>query len=99
MIRILLLTGLVILVSGAMPARADDPASVIAARSSGIVETAVASCAGGAAIGYLVAAGSGAGGATVATFCGLSVAASVAGAASLWAWRGATGYLSAEQAR
>jgi hypothetical protein len=95
MIRILLLAGLVILVSGAMPTRADDPASVVAARSSGVVETAVASCAGGAAIGYLVTAGE----ATAATFCGLSVAASVAGAASLWVWRGATGYLSAEPAR
>ncbi len=72
------------------PAGAVEPARV-APSSMGFTEAVVASCAGGAAIGYLVATASGGVSAagTAATFCGLSVAASLAGTVAVRTLRGA----------
>lgn len=65
---------------------------VIAGPPAGFAEAAVASCAGGAAIGYLVVLAVGAPSpiGTAALFCGLSVAATVASAAAVWTWDTAT---------
>jgi hypothetical protein len=61
---------------------------VIVVNQPGLVETAAASCAGGAAIGYLMvlAVGAPAPGTTAALFCGLSVAATTASAVTAWTW-------------
>ncbi len=86
------------LLLGAGPAFAQSAAPVIGGVVSspqavvvsapGLMETAAASCAGGAAIGYLVvlAAGAPSPGATAALFCGLSVAATTASAVTAWTW-------------
>jgi hypothetical protein len=65
---------------------------MIAGPPAGFAEAAVASCAGGAAIGYLVVLAVGAPSplGTAALFCGLSVAATVASAAAVWTWDAAT---------
>ena len=61
---------------------------VVVSRPGSFAETAVASCAGGAAIGALVALVTG--GATpvgtAALFCGLSVAATTASTVAVWTW-------------
>ncbi len=61
---------------------------VVIMPSPSFSEAAVASCAGGAMIGYLLVAASGAGTpvATSALFCGLSVAASATGSVTAWLW-------------
>ncbi len=66
--------------------------TVVVVQPPGLVETAVASCAGGAMIGALAVYASGVGsiGATAGLFCGLSVAASVVSTAAVWTWRLAT---------
>jgi hypothetical protein len=63
----------------------DAPRTIVVVQP-GLAETAVASCAGGAAIGYLLVLASGVGSAlgTPALFCGLSIAASVASTAAVW---------------
>jgi hypothetical protein len=67
----------------------------VVVQSPGLAETAVASCAGGAAIGYLVVVATGFGSAigTPALYCGLSVAASVASTVATWTWRSSTAQL------
>ena len=72
------------------PARIEQ---VIVVPEPNFTEAAVASCAGGAMIGYLIVAASGAGAplATSALFCGLSAAASATGGLTAWAWRHVTG--------
>lgn len=77
----------------ALPAAAQERTVVLTPRPPGLVETAIASCAGGAAIGAVVvyASGIGQAGPTAALFCGLSVAASLASTAAIWTWRAATG--------
>ena len=75
------------------PAAAQDRAVVVTSQTPGMVETAIASCAGGAAIGALIVYASGFGSIvpTAGLFCGLSVAASVASTAAIWTWRIANG--------
>lgn len=65
---------------------------VVVVQQSGFAETAVASCAGGAAIGYLVvlATGGVTPVGTAALFCGLSVAATAASTVAVWTWHTAT---------
>ena len=60
----------------------------VVSRSSSFAETAVASCAGGAAIGYLAVLATGAPAPlnTAALFCGLSVAATTASTVAIWTW-------------
>lgn len=61
---------------------------------TGFAEAAVASCAGGAMIGYLVvlAAGSATPLGTAALFCGLSVAATAASNVAVWTWDTTTSF-------
>jgi len=68
---------------------------VVVEQSSGYAEAAVASCAAGAAIGYIavLATGVGSPAATATLFCGLSVAAGAAGSIAAWTWRSLTGTL------
>jgi hypothetical protein len=65
---------------------------VVVVQPASFADTAVASCAGGAAIGYLVVIASGGltpiG--TAAMFCGLSVAATAASTVALWTWHTVT---------
>jgi hypothetical protein len=65
---------------------------VVVAQPAGFAETAVASCAGGAMIGYLVVLATGAPSpaGTAALFCGLSVAATTASTVAVWTWHKAT---------
>ena len=65
---------------------------VVIARPASFAETAVASCAGGAAIGALVvfATGGMSPVGTAALFCGLSVAATTASTVALWTWHTVT---------
>jgi hypothetical protein len=65
---------------------------VVVMQPSGFADTAVASCAGGAAIGYLavVATGGVTPLGTAAMFCGLSVAATAASTVAVWTWRTVT---------
>jgi hypothetical protein len=65
---------------------------VVIVPSPSFTESAVASCAGGAMIGYLLVAASGAGApvATSALFCGMSVAASATGSITAWLWHRVT---------
>jgi hypothetical protein len=67
----------------------------VVVQSPGLAETAVASCAGGAAIGYLVVVATGFGSAigTPALYCSLSVAASVASTVASWTWRSSAAQL------
>ena len=70
-------------------AQASPTGGIVVAGGSSLAESAIASCAGGAAIGYLVVLGTGVGAPveTSALFCGLSVAASVASSVAVEAWR------------
>nr|UXE44806.1 hypothetical protein Hi04_10k_c377_00035 [uncultured bacterium] len=62
---------------------------------AGFAETAVASCAGGAMIGYLAVLATGAPSpiGTAALFCGLSVAATTASTVAVWTWHKTTWFL------
>ena len=76
------------------PAAAQERAGIVVSPAPpGLVEAAIASCAGGAAIGVVVVYTTGIGsmGSTAGLFCGLSVAASLASTAAIWTWRIATG--------
>ncbi len=87
----------------ARPAAAQSAASlaggtdqrVIVVIPPGFAETAVASCAGGAMIGYLAVLATGAPSplGTAALFCGLSVAATTASSVAVWTWRSTTSLL------
>lgn len=70
-------------------------AQAVTIQPTGLMEASVSACAGGAAIGYLIVAASGAPGAgqTALLFCGLSVAATVSGTVATMAWRTVTGVL------
>ncbi len=79
------------------PAAAQSAAPVVggavsSAPSSGFAEAAVASCAGGAMIGYLavLATGGPSPVGTAALFCGLSVAATTASTVAVWTWETVT---------
>jgi hypothetical protein len=65
---------------------------VVVVQPASFADTAVASCAGGAAIGYLVviATGGVTPFGTAAMFCGLSVAATAASTVAVWTWRTVT---------
>jgi hypothetical protein len=62
---------------------------VVVLQPPSFAETALASCAGGAAIGYLavVAVGGTTPLSTAALFCGLSVAATAASTVTVWTWQ------------
>jgi hypothetical protein len=75
----------------ATPASAQPVGGVIGASpdsGDGFIESAIASCAGGAAIGYLAALATGvpSPGGTAALFCGLSVAATTASTVAVGTW-------------
>jgi len=75
----------------AIPAVAQPVGGVISAgpdSGDGFISSAIASCAGGAAIGYLavVALGGPNPGGTAALFCGLSVAATTASTVAVGTW-------------
>ncbi|MGE0225529.1 MAG: hypothetical protein AB7F35_23990 [Acetobacteraceae bacterium] len=88
---------LALLAAGLAPrvARADvvRQETVIVMPPVGVGEAALASCAGGAAIGFLlvVASGVGSPAGTAALFCGLSAAATVTSSVTFWTWRTVTG--------
>ncbi len=79
----------------AQTTRAEPAPTVVLVPQVGLAEAALASCAGGAMIGYLlvVATGPGSPTATAALFCGLSAAATVTSSVTFWAWRSVTGWL------
>jgi hypothetical protein len=79
----------------ATPAAAQQAGPVVVVQPAGFAETAVASCAGGAMIGYLavIATGAPAPFGTAALFCGLSVAATMASSVAVWTWHKATFFL------
>ena len=87
---VLLLAGGPAFAQGAAPVIGGVVSSpqVVVANPPSLAENALASCAGGAAIGYLVvlAAGAPTPGATAALFCGLSVAATTASTITAWTW-------------
>jgi len=62
---------------------------------AGFAEAAVASCAGGAMIGYLAVLATGAATplGTAALFCGLSVAATAASGIAVWTWDTTTSFV------
>jgi len=66
-----------------------------AAWHPGLIEIAISSCAGGAAVGALVAWGGGSAAPlpTAAVFCGLSVSATVAANVAGMTWRGLSGLI------
>jgi hypothetical protein len=75
----------------ATPAAAQPVGGVVdtgPAQSSGFAEAAIASCAGGAVIGYLAVLATGAPApiGTAALFCGLSVAATTASTIAVGTW-------------
>lgn len=74
---------------------AETGSVAVAVQPVSLAEAAMASCAGGAMIGYLlvVATGPGSPTATAAMFCGLSAAATVASSITFWTWRSLTGWL------
>ncbi len=83
----------------AIPAKAQTAGGVVATSGdqrevvgSGFAEAAVASCAGGAMIGYLAVLATGAPSpvGTAALFCGLSVAATAASTVTVWTWHKTT---------
>ncbi len=82
----------------AVPASAQVAGGVVTSpqyvvQAPSFTETALESCAGGAAIGFLAAwafAGPSPG-STAALFCGLSVAATTASAITAWTWHTVTG--------
>ena len=86
------LAAVLLLLAAPVPATAQERTIVVVQQSPGVVESAIASCAGGAMIGALVVYASGLGGvgSTAGLFCGLSVAASVVSSAAVWTWRTAT---------
>ena len=65
---------------------------VVVVQPAGFADAAVASCAGGAAIGYLIVVATGGPSpfGTAAVFCGLSVAATAASTVAVWTWRTVT---------
>lgn len=67
-------------------------AQQVIAQPPGFAENALASCAGGAMIGYLAVLATGAATpvATAALFCGFSVAATTASSLAVWTWRKTT---------
>ncbi len=69
-----------------------SPDQRVAAPSSAFAEAAIASCAGGAMIGYLAVLATGAPSpvGTAALFCGLSVAATTASTVAVWTWHTVT---------
>ncbi len=79
----------------AQAGRVESGSSVVVVQQVNLAEAAMASCAGGAMIGYLlvVATGPGSPTATAALFCGLSAAATVTSSVTFWAWRSVTGWL------
>ena len=79
----------------AQTGRVEPGTSVVVVQQIGLAEAAMASCAGGAMIGYLlvVATGPGSPTANAALFCGLSAAATVTSSVTFWAWRSVTGWL------
>ncbi len=68
--------------------------SVVVMQQAGFAQAAVASCAGGAMIGYLAVLASGAATplGTAALFCGLSVAATAASGIAVWTWNTTTSF-------
>lgn len=77
-------------------AAAQDRIVVVQQEQPGIIESALAACAGGAVIGVLVVAYAGpmdAMGPTAGLFCGLSVAATVVSNATTWTWHTVTSVL------
>ena len=87
------LAAVLLLLAAPVPATAQERTIVVVQQSPGVVESAIASCAGGAAIGALAVYATGIGtiGPTAGLFCGLSVAASLASTAAIWTWRIAAG--------
>jgi hypothetical protein len=86
----------------ATPAVAQSAGGVVTSGSDqreliapGFAEAAVASCAGGAMIGYLAVLATGAATpvGTAALFCGLSVAATAASTITAWTWHKTTSFL------
>jgi hypothetical protein len=67
----------------------------VVVQPAGFAEVAVASCAGGAMIGYLavLATGAPSPAGTAALFCGLSVAATAASTVAVWTWHRVTWFL------
>ena len=67
---------------------------VVGVQPAGFAEAAVASCAGGAMIGYLAVLATGAATplGTAALFCGLSVAATAASGIAVWTWDTTTSF-------
>ena len=82
------------LIAAIIAALAATPAAAqpVEPAPAGFAETALASCAGGAMIGYLavLAVGAPSPAGTAALFCGLSVAATTASSVTLWTWRKTT---------
>jgi len=76
----------------ATPAAAQTEQRAVVAVPASFAETAVASCAGGAMIGYLAVATTGGASplGTAALFCGLSIAATTASTVALWTWHRTT---------
>jgi len=68
------------------------PAAAQSSAGPGFAEAALASCAGGAMIGYLAVLATGAPSpvGTAALFCGLSVAATAASTVTMWTWQKTT---------
>jgi hypothetical protein len=95
----MLLAGMLLLTS--LPATAQMTGGVVSSPPVVIVdppsfaEVAVSSCAGGAMIGFLavVVTGFGSAGTTAALFCGMSVAATAASAATYSLWHRTTSLL------
>jgi hypothetical protein len=79
-------------VAGGVVTSGSDQRDLIA---PGFAEAAVASCAGGAMIGYLAVLATGAAtpAGTAALFCGLSVAATAASTVTAWTWHKTTSFL------
>ncbi len=79
----------------AQTGRIEPGSTVVVVQQVSLAEAAMASCAGGAMIGYLlvVATGPGSPTATAALFCGLSAAATVTSSVTFWAWRAVTGWM------
>jgi hypothetical protein len=68
---------------------------ILVLRAPSVTESAVSACAGGAAIGALIAWGTGIGavGPSAGLFCGLSVAASLSASVASYTWRTITSFL------
>lgn len=83
-----------LLAAPAVPAAAQERTLVVV-QQPGLLESALASCAGGAMIGAVLvyAGGTGPIGPTAGLFCGLSAAASVVSTVTVWTWRSVTSLL------